>query len=119
MTPNYPVAIYTHHPDMIEGLQQATYETQEDMEKVVAGEVEKFFAKCNYRNSNVMETMSRLGVFKGTTYGTSHITIDGGKFGCIGATYWTGFNGVNIRAFYKSDGKEKYSLEILMQQLKK
>lgn len=118
MTPHYSVAIYTHHPDMIEGLQQANYETQEAMEKVVAGEVERFFAKCNYRNSTVMETMTRLGVFKGTTYGTSHITIDGGKFGCIGATYWAGLNGVNIRAFYKSDGKEKYSLEILMSQVK-
>lgn len=117
--PHYSVAIYTRHPDMIEGLQQANYETIEDMEKVVESEVEKFFAKCNYSRSNMVETMSRLGVFKGTTYGTSRITIDGGKFhSFIGATYWAGFNGVNIRAFYKPDGKEDYSLEILMQKLK-
>lgn len=118
MTPNYSVAIYTRHPDLVEGLQQANYETLEDMEKVVAGEVERFFKQCGGAREAIMETMTRLGMFKGTSYGSSYITIDGGKYGNIGATYWAGFNGMNLRAFYKSDGKEKYSLEILMKQLK-
>lgn len=118
MTPHFSVAFYTRHPDLVEGLSQATYETLEDMEKVVAGEVENFFKQCGGAREAIMETMTRLGMFKGTSYGSSYLTIDGGKYGNIGATYWSGFNGVNLRAFYKSDGKEKYSLEILMKQLK-
>lgn len=116
MTPHFSVAFYTRHPDLVEGLSQATYETLEDMEKVVAGEVEKFFKQCGGARDAIMETMTRLGMFKGTSYGSACITIDGGKYGNIGATYWSGFNGMNLRAFYKSDGKEKYSLEILMKQ---
>lgn len=119
MTPNYSVAIYTHHPQMVEGLSQAMYETQEAMEKVLSAEVEDFFKQCGGARSDIMETMTRLGVFKGISYGTAHVTIDGGKYSYIGATYWSDLNGLNIRAYYKQDKKEiKYYLDILVNQIK-
>ncbi len=118
MTPNYTVAFYTHHSTMGEGLHQATYETEEKMAKALSAEVELFFKNCGYAQSSVMDTMERLGVFNGHTYGTSHITIDGGKFGSIGATYWCDLKGLNIRVYYMLDGKEKYYMEILVNQIK-
>lgn len=84
--------------------------------RMLADEINKFFERCDRKNTSVSETLDRMGLLcPGTPMGNDTVTVQNGKDNfCVGVTVWADFIGRRYKAFCKSDSKEQYTMEMLV-----
>ena len=84
--------------------------------RMLADEINKFFERCDRKNTSVSETLDRMGLLcPGTPIGPDSVTVQNGKDDyCVGVTVWADFIGRKYKAFCKSESNGQYTMEMLV-----